>query len=176
MKLYNYDSITGEFTGESTALLDPLETQRAKEPRYLLPAHCTEKEPPAVRAKETPVWDGTQWKIVPDYRGQVGYNPTSGEAFTVLSLDDVFVSNPPPKLYSPNWNGSEWIETASAEDIQEIERGKALQTLEASDSGMARVVEDVITVLVVKGLVKESDFLQSVRDKLEERRALRERL
>jgi len=176
MKLYNYDSITGEFTGESTALLDPLETQRAKEYRYLIPAHCTEKEPPAVRTKETSVWDGTKWKIVPDYRGQVGYNPTSGEAFIILSLEDVFVSDPPPKLYSPRWDGNTWVESASAEDIQEIERGKALQTLGVSDSGMIRVVEDVIAVLVAKNLVKEDDFPQSVRDKLEERRALRERL
>lgn len=41
MKIFNYNSDTKEFLGESDANLDPLETQNQGKPVYLLPAHAT---------------------------------------------------------------------------------------------------------------------------------------
>lgn len=48
--------------------------------------------------------------------------------------------------------------------------------LDASDKGMARVAEDVISVLIAKGLLTVDDLPATVKDKLSERDALRKAL
>lgn len=51
-----------------------------------------------------------------------------------------------------------------------------LQTLSETDKNMARIAEDIIGALVTKGIVKLSDFPESVAEKLTERKKLREKL
>lgn len=68
MIIYNYDSITFEYIGESQASLDPEESKRQGKDVYLIPAYATDKKPPIPKTNETVIFDNG-WKIVPDYRG-----------------------------------------------------------------------------------------------------------
>jgi hypothetical protein len=52
----------------------------------------------------------------------------------------------------------------------------AAAELPATDAGMARVVEDLITVLVSKGVIEEADLPDSAQAKLAERTALRQQI
>jgi len=52
----------------------------------------------------------------------------------------------------------------------------ALQKLNQSDKDMARVAEDIIGVLIAKGILSESDFPDTVKEKLAQRKALRDAL
>lgn len=50
------------------------------------------------------------------------------------------------------------------------------ELLAASDAEMARVVEDIWTALIAKGVLAETDLPQAARDKTAQRKALRARL
>lgn len=58
----------------------------------------------------------------------------------------------------------------------EIKTERALRSLDATDQKMIRVIEDLITVLIQKGIISLSDFTQQVQDRLLERQAAREDL
>lgn len=64
--------------------------------------------------------------------------------------------------------GQEWIL-----DTDEQSRQAALTGLESSDSGMSRVVEDLIDVLVSASKISMSDLPQSAQDKITSRQSLR---
>ena len=69
MIIYNYDSITKEYTGYEEASIDPAETQKQGKEVYLIPANATTAKPPKVRDHEIIVYhDG--WERVADYRGE----------------------------------------------------------------------------------------------------------
>jgi len=55
----------------------------------------------------------------------------------------------------------------------EQERQKLIESLRKTDADMARVAEDIIQILVQKGLISETDFPQAVKDKLGLRQNLR---
>lgn len=61
-------------------------------------------------------------------------------------------------------------------DKKQKEKQEALQKLAGTDTKMARVVEDVINVLVAKKVIDIKDLPQEAVDKLEERKMLREKL
>ena len=58
----------------------------------------------------------------------------------------------------------------------ELERKKLKTELAQSDSDMARLGEDLYAALVDTGVLKESDIPKSARDKMDARKALRDKL
>ena len=64
MIAYNFDPVTHEYTGRETAQENP------KQPgEYLIPAHSTLTEPPALREGYARVWNGEAWDYREDHRG-----------------------------------------------------------------------------------------------------------
>ena len=57
MLVYRYDPETKIFLYSETAMLDPLETQKAGKNIYLLPANCTFTEPPQEREGYNIIYD-----------------------------------------------------------------------------------------------------------------------
>lgn len=58
--------------------------------------------------------------------------------------------------------------------LQEAQEAK--QKLAETDSQMARVVEDIVSILIAKKVIDESDLPQEVREKMSYRKNLREKL
>lgn len=75
MDIFNYQPDTGEFVGQSTARIDPLETEAQGQNVYLIPANATTVAPPAAPDGKAAVFDGVAWALVDDYRGQTIYGP-----------------------------------------------------------------------------------------------------
>ena len=69
MLIYNYDTITKEYIGYSSAELDPEETKVQGKDVYLIPANATLKEPPNVKKNQIQVFRN-DWYIESDFRGQ----------------------------------------------------------------------------------------------------------
>ena len=113
MRLHDYHPVTGEYQGGRTARLDP-EEARLGVVRYLLPAYATFTAPPETGENEAAVFDpaAQTWRIVPDHRGAVHYDPATGARLVVADLGVVpgVVEAPPAGLYKPVWNGSAWTE------------------------------------------------------------------
>lgn len=69
MLIYNYDSITKEYTGYCEADLDPAESKAQGKEVYLIPAYATDKKPPKAHANEVVIYEDG-WEIEADFRGK----------------------------------------------------------------------------------------------------------
>jgi len=112
MKLYNYNK-NGEFTGETEARLDPLETIKQGKEVYLHPARTTIKPPIPVLKNECAVFDG-DWKTVEDHRGEVYYDE-NGYKFVISKTGDTvpidgITEAPPDNMKDPEWENEQWVE------------------------------------------------------------------
>lgn len=80
MKAYNYNMITKEYTGSETIYLDKVASMREGKEIYLLPAFSTLVEPPKnINHHEVFVWNGKEWEVKEDYRGETLYNISTRE-------------------------------------------------------------------------------------------------
>lgn len=61
----------------------------------------------------------------------------------------------------------------TADEIESREMAKASADLTASDAGTVRVVEDLVEVLIAKGVIAKADLPEAARKKLDDRKALR---
>lgn len=84
MKIYIYNTKTGEYIGEQNAQPNP---KRAGE--FLYPENSTTKTPPSLKQNESVVFKDGQWNIVKDYRGKEIVNLNTKEETTVQSLGDI---------------------------------------------------------------------------------------
>jgi hypothetical protein len=78
------------------------------------------------------------------------------------------------------WRGStacpSEAELIAADPAAAIAADQAKRDLAATDADMARVGEDLLSALVSKGVIAETDLPQAARDKIAERRTLRSKL
>lgn len=83
-------------------------------------------------------------------------------------------------LDAPNPEALEHLEPDDPEVLSHLERTVRAEglkhDLQASDADMARVVEDLIALLIAKGVIDTVELPKAARDKLERRRHLRQRL
>lgn len=62
---YSYNTEEKAFSGKYPAIKNP-----RRQSEYLLPAMATFKEPPITNEDEVAIWDGNDWVVEPDYRGE----------------------------------------------------------------------------------------------------------
>ena len=62
---YSYNTEEKAFSGKYPAIKNP-----RRQSEYLLPAMATFKEPPITNENEVAIWDGNDWVVEPDYRGE----------------------------------------------------------------------------------------------------------
>lgn len=91
MKIFHYSNDTGEYFGEGVADINPVDTDD-----YIIPAFSTTIEPPVKQDGFTAVFDGEQWSMVPDHRGQVWFN--GREAVEIETLGDPTVEGLTPAI------------------------------------------------------------------------------
>lgn len=122
---------------------------------------------------DVPNWDGTQPQIEdPNNHGEFIDDPEIG------------ITDKKPKagcyLHIFDEATETWGEgkTQSELDAIRLEKDKqaALSELQATDKEMARVGEDLLDVLIAKGILSSSDLPQNAQDKLSQRKALRAKL
>lgn len=73
MIFYIYDEKTKEYTGTQNGFIDPLETKKQGKKVYLVPANATDKKPLDVKENQAVIFNGSEWKIIADYRNKTYY-------------------------------------------------------------------------------------------------------
>lgn len=68
MQTYKFDRETKEYLYAEEAFLDPLETEQAGKPVYLLPADSTFTEPLESKDGYAVCWNGSAWEYIEDHR------------------------------------------------------------------------------------------------------------
>lgn len=100
MFIYHYHHESREYLGSTPADLDPLETELAGEPRYLLPGCATFVAPPEVPTGHAARWTGEVWELVEDHRGEIWFEPATRQEITIQELGpippDLVAEMPPP--------------------------------------------------------------------------------
>lgn len=61
MKAYRYNPTTSLYEGEQERQLDPVATRRQGKEVFLMPASCTDVEPPEAKDGYNIVWDNSAW-------------------------------------------------------------------------------------------------------------------
>jgi len=124
--IYNYDVVSGEFTGSSDEFLAQ---------GVGLPANACIKAPPATEAGRVAVYQDGAWTAVADHRGKTVYSVTDGAA-VVINLPGDYPSDTTPLKPATawdKWDGEKWV-TDSA-------KKKAAATKEARERQAALIAE-----------------------------------
>ena len=169
MKLYHYDK-NGLFTHQSTARRNPRE-----EGQFLIPNRTTAEPPPKAEKGKVVVWNNG-WEQSEDHRGKRVYNTDDRSPKTINKpgpIPEGYTEEAPPS-HRHEWDGSAWVLSDAAK--AEIEAEETRDALAATDAGMARVVEDIIGLMIDKGVFTADEMPESVRDKIQEREALRSQI
>lgn len=117
MNIYHFHPDTYEYLGTSGAKIDPLETAKAGENVYLIPANAITDQPPDAGTNQIARLTNGAWELVADYRGSVYYDKDTGGKITITDLgvaipDSYPTQAPPAGMFDPQWTGASWIETA----------------------------------------------------------------
>jgi len=101
MKIYNYTDF-GEYVGESTAGTSPLDGLP------LIPRNSTIIEPPARQDKKARVFNGTEWILVDDFRGETWYYHGTRNPIVIDFLGSIdtqiYQCNPQPHTEQEKWD------------------------------------------------------------------------
>lgn len=94
MQTYRFNADTKEYLFAEEAFLDPLETEAAGEPVYLLPADSTFTPPLDAKEGYAVVWNGTAWEYIEDHRQKrdMGGVPIEGTGTAYWLPDDTWQS------------------------------------------------------------------------------------
>lgn len=157
MDIYNYSGRTGEFISKRPARRDPEDKDR-----FLIPANATTSEPPKVSKNEVAVFDGIDWQVVPDHRGEDYWLPDMSyhriEHFGITPPPDAIYTAPPDdedEVYV--WDGNSWnpyeAPLSKADINAERDRRVAVgSTFDVTGVGKIPVAGDPITSRNMQGL------------------------
>ena len=81
---YSYNTEGNAYSGKYPALKNP-----RRQNEYLLPSMATFKEPPKTGENEVAIWNGSDWIIEPDFRGETQINIETRESSIIDYVGEV---------------------------------------------------------------------------------------
>lgn len=105
--VFHFDAVHGALLGQSAADASPLEPGV-----WLVPAYATLVPPPMVGEREVPVWDGSAWATLPDWRGVALFSTADGSPVQIdrpgQSPQDVGATPTPRPDDGHVWHDGAW--------------------------------------------------------------------
>ncbi|WP_010261116.1 tail fiber assembly protein [Pantoea agglomerans] len=127
LTVYNFDAVSGEFTGSSNEFLAQ---------GVGLPANACITAPPATGAGRVALYRDGSWLAVSDHRGETVYSLTDGAAILI----DVPGGYPPdttplkPATAWDKWDGEKWITDPAEEKAASIKEARERQAALISEA------------------------------------------
>lgn len=97
IKIHHFDTVSGAYLNSSEAPIDPL----ADTP--MVPRNATLAKPPAVNPNEVAVWDGSNWILKADHRGEEYWLPDGSHALIMdigIEPPKDALKNAPPESHA----------------------------------------------------------------------------
>lgn len=159
LRVYNYDPESGEFSCATDEFLMQ---------GVGIPANATIIEPPEVDAGHANIFTDQQWKKMPDYRGQVVYLITTGEAMVIDDLGDypAGTTTIAPATAYDKWDGEKWQTDAAAEHAAQVQEAKDEQQVrirEANSVSQAWQTQLLLNIITDADKVKLSAWMTYVQ-------------
>ncbi|MGC0889302.1 tail fiber assembly protein [Pantoea agglomerans] len=162
LTIYNFDAVSGEFTGSSDEFLAQ---------GVGLPANACITEPPATEAGRVAFYRDGSWLDVADHRGETVYSVTDGAAILIDVPGDYPADTTPlkPATAWDKWDGEKWVTDPAEEKaaaIKEAIERKAVLITEANSTTQAWQTQlrlDMITDADKASLMAWMKYVQDVQ-------------
>lgn len=127
LTIYNFDAVSGEFTGSSDEFLAQ---------GVGLPANACITEPTATEAGRVALYRDGSWLAVADHRGETVYSLTDGAAILIDVPGDYPPDTTPlkPATAWDKWDGEKWITDPAEEKAASIEEARERQAALISEA------------------------------------------
>lgn len=146
MIFYIYDKKTKEYIGTQNGFIDPLETKKQGKKVYLVPANATDKKPLETKENQAVIFNGSEWKIVADYRNKIYYIGTEQHEMKELGY------LPEGATFEPVKSESELSYVKTEQELVNFDK----QILSIKDELLTAILlEDTDTVATLKNKYKE---------------------
>jgi len=162
LTIYNFDAVSGEFTGSSDEFLAQ---------GVGLPASTCIIAPPATEAGFVPVYRDGSWQVVADHRGKRVYSVTDGSEIVISELGDypANTTSLAPATAWDKWDGEKWVIDADAQqdaDVKIAARQKSALISEANGITQAwqtQLLLGIITDADKAMLTRWMKYIQAVQ-------------
>lgn len=162
LTIYNFDAVSGEFTGSSDEFLAQ---------GVGLPANACMTEPPATEAGHVAFYRDGSWLDVADHRGETVYSVTDGAAILIDVPGDYPADTTPlkPATAWDKWDGEKWVTDPAEEKAAAIKEAielKAVLITEANSTTQAWQTQlrlDMITDADKASLMAWMKYVQDVQ-------------
>lgn len=162
LTVYNYDAVSGEFTGSNDEYLAQ---------GVGLPANACITAPPAAEAGSVALYLNGRWQVIADHRGERIYSVNDGSAVIISEPGDYPADTTPfkPATAWDKWDGEKWV-TDSAEkkaaDVKEANERQAELIAEANSITQAWQTQlrlEMITESDKASLMEWMKYVQAVQ-------------
>ncbi len=121
LKVYNFDAVSGEYTGTTDEYLLP---------GVGIPANACTSAPPSVAAGQVAIFRNGGWVTEPDHRGEKVYSVADGSEVMVTETGEYpsGTTTLKPSSGFDSWDGKKWVtdtDALRAADVAEAARHKA---------------------------------------------------
>ncbi|KTS14490.1 tail assembly protein [Pantoea dispersa] len=147
LTIYNFDSVSGEFTGSSDEFLAQ---------GVGLPANACITAPPATEVGHAPVYRNGNWQAVADHRGETVYFTADGSATLVTELGDYPEGTTPlaPATRWDKWDGVKWVTDVDAQQAAAVDDAARQKSALLSN---ANGVTQVWQTQLLLGIITDAD-------------------
>lgn len=163
LTIYNFDAISGEFTGSNDEYLAQ---------GVGLPANACITAPPVIEAGLVAIYQDRTWTAVADHRGKKVYSVTDGAAVMINAPGDYPADTTPlkPATAWDKWDGEKWVTDSAKEKaaaVKEASERQALLIAEANSITQAWQTQlrlDMITDKDKASLVSWMKYIQAIQN------------
>lgn len=162
LTVYNFDSLTGEFTGATDEYL----------PQGVgVPACACSSAPPSAETGFVSVYRDGGWQTVADHRGETVWSTADGTATAITAPGDYpeGTTTQAPATAFDKWDGEKWVTDSDAQQaaaVSEAEAEKAARISEANTMTQAWQTQlrlDMITDTDKASLTAWMKYVQAVQ-------------
>ena len=166
MQVYTYNE-AGYYSGIHDCQKCP------KTKNWLYPARYTDSPPPELIKNKMVRMVKNKWVQEDNYIGLKIWNKKTGFSSICkeFKIPAEFTKVEKPEFDYYKWSKTKWVidEDLKREYDKNIIKGK----LSALDNGITREEENIYNLMLLKGIILDSDILQATKDKIAEKEKLR---
>ena len=149
LTIYNFDAVSGEFTGSSDEFLQQ---------GVGLPANACVTAPPDAETGRVMLFRNDSWLVVDDHRGETVYSVADGAAMLINAPGDYPADTTPlkPATSWDKWDGEKWVTDTDAQQAAAIsDAGKKKSVLISEANGITQAWQTQLLL----GIITEEDKL-----------------
>lgn len=162
LTIYNFDAVSGEFTGSSDEFLAQ---------GVGLPANACITAPPATETGRVALYRDGSWLNVADHRGETVYSVTDGAAVLIDEPGDYPAGTTPLKPVTAwdKWDGEKWVTDPEEEKAATVKEAKERQTALISEANsitqawQTQLRLDMLTASDKASLIEWMKYVQGVQ-------------